>query len=91
MINLSTNEKDFHHNEQLAEFESMAMPYQDRLYRTALLLTKNPRKAGQLIQVTTLQAKKTYHQLEPGTNFGAWLSQLLVKNFIRKYGKFRTQ
>ncbi len=91
MENLVTKKLYVQNQEELKEFESLVQIYQDRLYRTALILTKSPRGAKELIHETYSHAKQKYHQLEPDTNLGAWLSQLLVQNFVNKYGKFRTR
>ncbi len=91
MENLVTKKLYVQNHEEVDEFESIIKPYRDRLYRTALILTKSPRDAKELIHKTYSHAKQKYHQLEPDTNLDAWLSQLLVQNFVNKYGKFRTR
>ena len=64
------------------DFETVAWTVLQRLYRTALILTKSPSDAEQLIREIYSHAKQKYHQLEPDTNLNAWLTHLLVKNFI---------
>ena len=88
MKNLTMNEKVFYHKIEPTIFDRIAQQYLDRLYRTAIILTKSPQEADQLIQQTYSQAKKYFHQLEPGTNFGSWISKILVNTFIKKYGGF---
>ena len=79
MKNLSLKKLGVHSGN---DFEKVALTVLKRLYRTALILTKSPSDAEQLIRETYSQAKQKYHQLEPDTNLNAWLTQLLVKNFI---------
>ena len=79
MRNLSLKKLGAHKGD---DFETVASTVFERLYRTALILTKSPSDAEQLIRETYSHAKQKYHQLEPDTNLNAWLTQLLVKNFI---------
>jgi len=71
-------------------FKTFFQPYKKRLYRTALILTKNPQRAEELVQEVYLKAKQGYRQLSAITNFGCWLSELLVKTYIEKFGKFKS-
>ncbi len=84
MENLVTKKLYVQNHEDLDEFRSMVMLYQVRLYRTALILTRHPLDAKELIHKTYLHARQNFHQHEPGPNFGAWLSEILVNQFIKK-------
>lgn len=77
-ILISTDVKDSHHEEQRIKFETIARPYKERLYRTALILTKSPREAEKLTNETFVHARKTSHKLESDSDFGYWLSTILV-------------
>src|SRR5437667_4605717 len=53
------------------------MPHLTDLYRTALFLLRDPHEAEDLIQDTYLEAWKSFHRFEPGTNCRAWLFKIL--------------
>ncbi len=57
MKNLPTKKMDVLNGEYVNDFEWLALSLQDRLYRTALILTKSPREAEQLVQETHMQSK----------------------------------
>lgn len=59
------------------EFELTALPHLQDLYRTALRVIGNTRDAEDLVQETYLQAWKSFHRFEPGTNCRAWLFKIL--------------
>lgn len=86
MKNLPTKKMDVLNGEYVNDFEWLAVSLQDRLYRTALILTKSPREAEQLVQETYAHAKQKFHQLEPGTKFGVWISKILIYKFVGKHG-----
>lgn len=66
------------------DFTKRALPFQERLYRTALILTKSPRGAEQLLLRTSSYAKEKFCQLKPHTNFGVWLFQLLLAEHLER-------
>jgi len=70
-----TNEVE---HEESVELDSLLILFQKRLYRTALILTKSPHAAMELLQEVYLQARQKYQQLTPNTHLGLWLSQLLI-------------
>src|SRR5213080_4494706 len=53
------------------------MPHLTDLYRTALFLLRDPHEAEDLIQDTYLEAWKSFHRFELGTNCRAWLFKIL--------------
>lgn len=63
--------------ERLDEFESAALPHIDDLYRTASRVLGNRTEAGDVVQETYLQAWKSFHRFEPGTNCRAWLYKIM--------------
>ena len=58
-------------------FEAQALALVDRLYATALRLTRNEADAEDLVQDTYLRAFRSMDQFEPGTNLRAWLYTIL--------------
>ncbi|HET9178483.1 MAG TPA: sigma-70 family RNA polymerase sigma factor [Terriglobia bacterium] len=53
------------------------MPHLTALYRTAKFLAHNPAEAEDLVQDVYLEALKSFHRFEPGTNCKAWLFSIL--------------
>ncbi len=53
------------------------MPHLTDLYRTALFLLRDPHEAEDLIQDTYLEAWKSFHRFELGTNCRAWLFKIM--------------
>jgi RNA polymerase sigma-70 factor, ECF subfamily len=62
---------------QLESFEAAAMPHLTELYRTASLLLRDRHEAEDLIQDTYLEAWKSFHRFELGTNCRAWLFKIM--------------
>ena len=61
------------------EFERTALPHLPEIYRTAVgLLGGNRTEAEDLAQDVFLEAWKSFHRFEPGTNIRAWLHKILV-------------
>jgi len=69
------------------EFEALAMPLLDSLYRTALRLTRNTADAEDLVQETFFKAYQGFDQFERGTSFKPWIFKILTNNFINQYRK----
>jgi RNA polymerase sigma-70 factor (ECF subfamily) len=63
--------------EKWSEFELEAMPHATDLYRVAMWLTRNQDEAEDLVQETMMQALKSFHRYESGTNCRAWLTTIL--------------
>jgi RNA polymerase sigma-70 factor (ECF subfamily) len=66
------------------EFEAIALPHLNELYRTAVHLVRDRTEAQDLVQEAYLQAWKGFHRFQPGTNCRAWLFKILI-NEIRHY------
>jgi RNA polymerase sigma-70 factor (ECF subfamily) len=67
-----------------ADFEAVALPHLNDLYRTAVHLVRDRTEANDLVQETYLQAWKAFHRFELGTNCRAWLFKILI-NEVRHY------
>jgi RNA polymerase sigma-70 factor, ECF subfamily len=67
----------FRRSAKAEEFESAAMPYLNDLFRTALRVIGSRAEAEDLVQETYLQAWKSFHRFERGTNCRAWLFKIL--------------
>jgi RNA polymerase sigma-70 factor (ECF subfamily) len=66
----------------LRPFETEALAFIDRLYATALRLTRNPADAEDLVQDTYLKAFRFANRFKPGTNLKAWLFTILHNTFL---------
>lgn len=63
--------------DELDHFELEAMPRLDDVYRVALWLSRDVNEAEDLTQETFIQAFKSFHRYEKGTNCKAWLMKIL--------------
>jgi RNA polymerase sigma-70 factor (ECF subfamily) len=73
-------------------FEAEAMPHLNDLARTARRLMGDRGKAEDIVQEVFLEAWKSFHRFEPGTNCRAWLFKILfhrVCHYRRKWFRFR--
>ncbi len=59
------------------DFESAALPHINDLFRTARRVIGSQTEAEDVVQETYLQAWKSFHRFEPGTNCRAWLFKIL--------------
>ena len=72
-------------------FESEAMSHLNDIYRTATRLMGDRERAEDVAQEVYLQAWKSFHRFEPGTNCRAWLFKILfhcVNHHRRKWFRF---
>lgn len=76
-------------NVKVEDFEAAALPYLNELYRTASRLTGNGTEAQDIVQNVYLQAWRSFHRFELGTNCRAWLFKILL-NEIRHHRRHRT-
>lgn len=65
-----------------ASFEELAMPLLDSLYNFARWLTHDSEDAEDLVQETYLKALRGFGSFERGTNFRAWIFQILRNTFL---------
>lgn len=66
------------------EFETVALPHLDMLYRSALRLTHNRAEAEDIVQETYLRAFRSFQRFTPGTNVRAWLFTILRNAFLNR-------
>jgi RNA polymerase sigma factor (sigma-70 family) len=75
-------------------FEALALPHIDSLYNFACWLVRDRAEAEDAVQETCLKALRSFRRFEPGTNFRAWIFQIL-KNTISsertRHGRQLTQ
>jgi RNA polymerase sigma-70 factor (ECF subfamily) len=69
-------------DQPLAGFEELAMPLFDSLYNFARWLVHDSNDAEDLVQETYLKALRSFASFQPGTNFRAWIYQILRNNFL---------
>lgn len=75
-----------------SEFEAEAMPFLPDLYRVAMWLTRNKSEAEDLVQETLMQALKSFHRYEMGTNCRAWLTTIMYNlnsKRLQKLGRMK--
>ncbi len=61
----------------VSEFETVALPQMKDLYRTARRVLGSQTDAEDIVQETYLQAWRSFHHFEPGTNIRAWLFRIM--------------
>jgi RNA polymerase sigma-70 factor (ECF subfamily) len=59
-------------------FETEALPHAEDLYRVAMWLVRDIEEAQDLTQETLMQALKSFHRYEMGTNCKAWLMTIMA-------------
>lgn len=69
-------------DQPLAGFQELAMPLFDSLYNFASWLVRNKSNAEDLVQETYLKALRGFASFQPGTNFRAWMFQILRNTFL---------
>jgi RNA polymerase sigma-70 factor (ECF subfamily) len=73
-----------------AAFEQEVLPHASRLFRLAMWLERNRADAEDVVQDTMMQALRSFHRYQPGTNCRAWLITILqriVSNRRRARGR----
>jgi RNA polymerase sigma-70 factor (ECF subfamily) len=74
------------------EFEAVAMPHMNDIYRAAARMLGDGTGAGDVVQDVYLQAWKSFNQFELGTNCRAWLFKILfhtLHHYRRKWLNLR--
>jgi len=71
-----------HEDRPLAGFEELAMPLFDSLYNFARWIARDSDDAEDLVQETYLKALRGFASFQPGTNFRAWIFQILRNTFL---------
>ena len=72
---------------RLKDFESEAMPHTQDLFRVAMFLKRNRDEADDLLQETMMQAYKSFHRYEMGTNCKAWLTTIMYNTHYKQLKK----
>lgn len=67
----------FRPQSRIDDFEAAAMPHIADLYRSAYFLVRNSLDAEDLVQEVYLEAWKSFHRFETGTNCRAWLFRIM--------------
>ena len=65
-----------------ADFENLALPHMDAVYRAAVALCGQRDRAEDLVQVTFVKALTSFASYEEGTNCKAWLLQILRRTWL---------
>src|SRR6202049_2543818 len=63
------------------------MPLFDQLFNFAHWLTRNREEAEDLVQETYVKALRGFSSFQPGTNFRAWIFQILRNTFATSRSK----
>jgi len=71
-----------HDDKSLPAFQDLAMPLFGSLYNFAHWLTQNRDDAEDLVQETYVKALKGFASFQLGTNFRAWMFQILKNIFL---------
>lgn len=61
----------------MEDFETVALPHLNDLFRTARRVLGSQTEAEDVVQETFLQAWKSFHRFETGTNCRAWLFKIM--------------
>jgi RNA polymerase sigma-70 factor (ECF subfamily) len=69
-------------DQPLVGFEELAMPLFDSLYNFARWIARDSDDAEDLVQETYLKALRGFASFQPGTNFRAWIFQVLRNTFL---------
>jgi RNA polymerase sigma-70 factor (ECF subfamily) len=83
-------ENGSHESDAWAAFEGEVLPHADRLFRLAMWFERNRADAEDVVQETMMQALRSFHRYQPGTNCRAWLTTILqriVSNRRRAKGR----
>jgi RNA polymerase sigma-70 factor, ECF subfamily len=74
-------------DEALARFEELAWPLFDSLYNFARWIAHDADDAEDLVQETYLKALRGFASFQRGTNFRAWIFQILRNTFLSSRSK----
>jgi RNA polymerase sigma-70 factor (ECF subfamily) len=70
-------------NQEVAEFEELALPMVNSVYNLARWLARNDHDAEDLVQETYLKAFRSFASFQAGTNFRAWILKILRNTFLK--------
>jgi RNA polymerase sigma factor (sigma-70 family) len=74
-------------NDASSQFEQLALPLLDSAYNFAYWLAQNQDNAEDLVQETYLKALRGFASFRPGSNFRAWMFQILKNTFLTSYSE----
>src|SRR5690348_16021094 len=74
---MPTSTRVGHASGEWSDFETVALPHLDSLFRLALWLERDRHQAEDLVQETFAQALQSFHRFQRGTNCRAWLVSIL--------------
>jgi RNA polymerase sigma-70 factor, ECF subfamily len=77
-----------HGDQPSVGFEELAMPLFDSLYNFARWIARDSDDAEDLVQETYLKALRSFVSFQPGTNFRAWIFQILRNTFLSSRTRF---
>jgi RNA polymerase sigma-70 factor (ECF subfamily) len=80
-------DSSYQNDQRLSGFEELAMPLFDSLYNFARWLVHDSNDAEDLVQETYLKALRSFGSFQRGTNFRAWIYQILRNNFLSSRSK----
>lgn len=69
------------------DFEELALPLFDSIYNFAYWLVRNRADAEDLVQEAYLKALRGFTSFQPGSNFRAWIFQILRNTFLSARAK----
>jgi RNA polymerase sigma-70 factor (ECF subfamily) len=72
-----------------ADFEALARPLVDALYRTSLRMTGDSSSAEDLVQEAMLKAYRAFDRFERGSNFKAWIFTILANCAVNEHRRGR--
>jgi len=90
-LSVATLASDNSATSEADRFETVALPHLNDIFRTAARLLGDRARAEDVAQEVYLQAWKSFHRFEPGTNCRAWLFKILfhcVNHHRRKWFRF---
>ncbi|MGH7713394.1 MAG: sigma-70 family RNA polymerase sigma factor [Gemmatimonadaceae bacterium] len=74
-----------------ADFERVALPWMNDVYRFAFSLTRNESDAEDLVQETYLRAFRSWHTFQPGSDARRWLFTICRNAFLRSRERTRRE
>jgi len=74
-----------------ADFERVALPWMQDVYRFAFSLTRSESDAEDLVQETYLRAFRSWHTFQPGSDARRWLFTICRNAFLRSKERARRE
>lgn len=71
------------------DFESVALPHMDAVFRFAMRLSRSGAEAEDLVQETFMRAYRSWDQYTPGTRCKSWLLTICRNAFLRSRERAR--